>query len=123
MTEDLTKTHSYLPKLVEQLKGGRVDRREFLRTATLLGLSAGAAYGLAGVPLSIATSRPAQAAGGIVRSRIACRRSTIRTPSPGVHHQHRAPVPRLSDPHRFDGITHPCCWRSGSRAKTSRPGP
>lgn len=68
MTEYLTKTHSYLPKLVEQLKGGRVDRREFLRTATLLGLSAGAAYGLAGVPLSIATSRPAQAAGGgIVR--------------------------------------------------------
>ena len=45
MTEDLTKMHSYLPKLVEQMKGGRVDRREFLRTATLLGLSAGAAYG------------------------------------------------------------------------------
>src|SRR5688500_13068774 len=64
MTEDLSKTHSYLPKLVELLKGGRVERREFLRTATLLGLSAGVAYGFAGVPLSIATSRPALAAGG-----------------------------------------------------------
>jgi len=68
MTEDLSKIHSYLPRLVEQLKSGRVERREFLRTATLLGLSVGAAYGLAGLPLSIATAGRAKAAsGGTVR--------------------------------------------------------
>lgn len=40
--------HSYIPELAEQLRKGLVDRREFLRTATLLGMSAGAAYTLAG---------------------------------------------------------------------------
>ncbi|WP_119458495.1 ABC transporter substrate-binding protein [Rhodospirillaceae bacterium SYSU D60014] len=49
MSEDLKKIHSYLPKLVDQLQEGRVDRREFLRTSTLLGLSATAAYGFAGI--------------------------------------------------------------------------
>ena len=29
---------------------GRIDRREFLRTATLLGVAAGAAYAMAGLP-------------------------------------------------------------------------
>ncbi len=36
--------HPYVPELKEQLRKGEVDRREFLRTATLLGVSAGAAY-------------------------------------------------------------------------------
>lgn len=40
--------HPYVPELCEQLREGKVDRREFLRTATLLGVSAGAAYGMAG---------------------------------------------------------------------------
>ncbi len=42
------KQHSYVPRLVEQYRNGRIDRREFLRTATLLGVSAAASYGLAG---------------------------------------------------------------------------
>lgn len=41
--------HPKIPGLVEDLKTGRLDRREFLRFATLLGLSAGAAYGIAGL--------------------------------------------------------------------------
>ena len=45
---DERKLHPYIPKLVEQLEAGRVDRREFLRTATLLGLSATTAYGIVG---------------------------------------------------------------------------
>jgi len=54
--------HPYIPELCEQLRQGRLDRREFLRTATLLGVSAGAAYGLAGKILGTETiSRPAQA--------------------------------------------------------------
>lgn len=48
MSEDIKKIHPYLPTLVNQLRAGKVDRREFLRTSTLLGLSATAAYTLAG---------------------------------------------------------------------------
>lgn len=39
--------HPYLPRLVAQLEERRIDRREFLRTATLLGVAAPAAYALA----------------------------------------------------------------------------
>ncbi len=38
----------YIPELVENLRQKKIDRREFLRTSTLLGLSATAAYGIAG---------------------------------------------------------------------------
>ena len=40
--------HSYIPTLKQNLAEGKVDRREFLRTATLLGMSAGAAYTFVG---------------------------------------------------------------------------
>ena len=46
MTEP--REHSYIPTLKRQFAEGKVDRREFLRTATLLGMSAGAAYAFAG---------------------------------------------------------------------------
>jgi peptide/nickel transport system substrate-binding protein len=69
---DNRKIHPYIPKLVEQLEARRVDRREFLRTATLLGLSATAAYGIVGrvfgesaVPRARAQGTPKQ--GGIFR--------------------------------------------------------
>ena len=41
--------HPYIPELVENLRKKKIDRREFLRTSTLLGLSATAAYGIAGL--------------------------------------------------------------------------
>jgi peptide/nickel transport system substrate-binding protein len=68
MTEDLKRVHGALPDLVEQMQAGAVDRREFLRTATLLGLSASAAYALAG--MEDPAGKPAEAAtmdGGVVR--------------------------------------------------------
>ncbi|MEE9267340.1 MAG: ABC transporter substrate-binding protein [Gammaproteobacteria bacterium] len=40
--------HPYISELVENLRQKKIDRREFLRTSTLLGLSATAAYGIAG---------------------------------------------------------------------------
>jgi len=40
--------HPAMPRLVEDLKDRKIDRRQFLRYATLLGMSATAAYGLAG---------------------------------------------------------------------------
>ena len=53
--------HSYVPELCEQLRKGEVDRREFLRTATLLGVSAGAAYTMAGKILGEAITPRAMA--------------------------------------------------------------
>jgi peptide/nickel transport system substrate-binding protein len=40
--------HIWISKLKQHLAEGRIDRREFLRTTTLLGLSAAAAYAFAG---------------------------------------------------------------------------
>lgn len=42
--------HILIPKLKDQLHGGALDRREFIRFATLLGVSAGVAYATAGLP-------------------------------------------------------------------------
>ena len=42
------KRHPYIPELKEQLRKGEIDRREFLRTATLLGVSAASEYAMAG---------------------------------------------------------------------------
>ena len=40
--------HPAVPEMAEKLRKEEIDRREFLRTATLLGMSAGAAYAMAG---------------------------------------------------------------------------
>jgi peptide/nickel transport system substrate-binding protein len=40
--------HAYVPELADRFAAGRIDRRGFLRTACLLGVSAGAAYAFAG---------------------------------------------------------------------------
>src|SRR5574342_655740 len=42
-----SREHPYIPTLKRQLAERAIDRREFLRTATLLGMSAGAAYAFA----------------------------------------------------------------------------
>ena len=69
---DDRRVHPYIPKLVEQFEARRVDRREFLRTATLLGMSAPVAYGIVGkvlgesaIPRARAQATPKQ--GGIFR--------------------------------------------------------
>ena len=36
-------THSYLPELIDQFRRSEISRRDFLRTATALGMAAGAA--------------------------------------------------------------------------------
>jgi len=43
-----TTIHPAVPELANKLAKGDIDRREFLRTATLLGVSASAAYAMAG---------------------------------------------------------------------------
>ena len=61
---DDRKVHPYIPKLVEQLEARRIDRREFLRTATLLGVSSATAYGMAGRILGENLIDPAMAQSG-----------------------------------------------------------
>ena len=70
MERDIGKIHARLPWLLKQYRGGGLDRREFLRTSTLLGLGAATAYALVGEAEadSIAGSTQlAQATGGTVR--------------------------------------------------------
>lgn len=80
------KSHSYIRVLKEQLADGRIDRREFLRTSTLLGLSATAAYGVVGKLFGegavVAPALAAMPKGGTVR--IAMR------------------VKEIEDPHTYD---------------------
>jgi peptide/nickel transport system substrate-binding protein len=63
--------HPYIPELIDDLRKKKIDRREFLRTSTLLGLSATAAYGIAGQitgqPL-IPAAKAAMAKGGTLRA-------------------------------------------------------
>ncbi len=64
------KEHSFIPTIKQQFAEGKVDRREFLRTSTLLGLSAGAAYGFVGKVTGESFITPAKAAiptGGTIR--------------------------------------------------------
>ena len=63
LRDDLKKTHNYLPTLAQQFKDGKVSRREFLRTATLLGLSSATAYSIVGLPETGSFTKPARAAG------------------------------------------------------------
>ncbi len=56
-----TKEHAYLPTLKSQLAARRIGRREFLRSATLLGMGAAAAYGCAGQLTGQPFACPAQA--------------------------------------------------------------
>jgi peptide/nickel transport system substrate-binding protein len=55
--------HPYIPELQESLRKGEISRREFLRYATLLGLSVGAASALAACgPAATPTAAPAPTA-------------------------------------------------------------
>lgn len=73
--------HAYIPTLKRSLAAGKIDRREFLRTATLLGLSASAAYTFLGQVTGEGLVRSAEAAmphGGTLR--IGMRVSEITNP-------------------------------------------
>ncbi len=69
--KDLGRVHRLLPGLAEKMAEGKLGRREFLRTSTLLGLSATAAYGvvaeLTGVDLMPKASAQEPTRGGVLR--------------------------------------------------------
>jgi len=47
---DKGKLHPYIPEMAEQLRKGKISRRDFVKTASLLGMSAAAAYAATSVP-------------------------------------------------------------------------
>ncbi len=50
MKKNNNEVHPWIPELVSQMERGKLTRREFLRYATLLGMSAAAATSVAGLP-------------------------------------------------------------------------
>ena len=75
---ELDKVHGALHGLVNEMKEGKLERREFLRVSTLLGLSASAAYALAGLPEPI---EQAEAATRAARLRFSMRVVKIDNPA------------------------------------------
>lgn len=70
--DDFGKIHSEIPGLIDQLEKKQIDRREFLRTTTLLGLSATAAFSIVGsltgmVPGTAKKAYAAQKKGGVLK--------------------------------------------------------
>jgi peptide/nickel transport system substrate-binding protein len=62
----MDKLHPIIKAAGQEFADGKLDRREFLRIATLLGVSAASAYGMAGLPIP-AMAQGAPKKGGIVR--------------------------------------------------------
>src|SRR6056297_539854 len=79
---ELEHIHAKLPGLVDQFTAGTLPRREFLRTSTLLGLSAAAAYGIVGGVDPVAAQEREGTMGGELRVGMA--------------------VMEITDPHTFD---------------------
>jgi peptide/nickel transport system substrate-binding protein len=81
-------THEYMPELCDQLARGTIHRRDFLRQACLLGVSAASAYSLAGV----LSGEP------FVRQAVAA------TPKKGGRLKVSMRVQETTDPARFDWV-------------------
>jgi peptide/nickel transport system substrate-binding protein len=85
MSKRPDRIHPYVPEMQEQLRQGRISRREFLRVATLLGVSIPAANFLAACgappPAAAPTAAPAAAAAEAPATRPASRGSSTRTSS------------------------------------------
>ena len=61
------KEHPGVEQMKKSLADGKCSRREFLRTVTLLGVSATAAYSMAGLPDFISSAHAAQKKGGVLK--------------------------------------------------------
>jgi peptide/nickel transport system substrate-binding protein len=83
-----TPIHPQVERMQDALAGGRCDRREFLRTVTLLGVGSAAAYVMAGRILGEHLVDPALAQGG--------------TPARGGTLRCSMPVQEMTDPALFD---------------------
>lgn len=75
---DRKKLHPYVKELRKDLRAGDISRREFLRSATLLGVSAGTAYAMAGLSPEAAARAETPVKGG--KLRVAARLGDISDP-------------------------------------------
>ena len=75
---DRNKHHPYVKELRKDLESGGISRREFLRSATLLGVSAGAAYAMAGLSPEATARAGTPVKGG--KLRVAARLGDISDP-------------------------------------------
>ncbi len=82
--DDLSRVHPTIPKLVEDHKDGKLDRREFLRTTTLLGLSSAAAYALSGKIVGDGLVEPAQAQSGTYGGTLRIQMNVMEIADPAV---------------------------------------
>jgi len=108
--ERATEVHPYIPELKDLYQKGRVSRREFLRTATLLGMSlAGASAFLAacGAP----TAAPTAVAPTAVPTVAPTATSAAAMPKRGGTMTIGSRVPRIDDPARFSWIEGVNQWR------------
>ncbi|MBL6598990.1 MAG: ABC transporter substrate-binding protein [Alphaproteobacteria bacterium] len=81
-------THSYLPELCDQLKTKKIDRRDFLRQAALLGMTTTTAYAMANVLTGETPIKEAMAA----------------TPKAGGALKVSMRVQEMTDPASFDWV-------------------
>jgi peptide/nickel transport system substrate-binding protein len=65
MTEK--RVHPGVDEMKKSLAEGKCSRREFLRTVTLLGVSAATAYSMAGLPNFVSSAHAAQKMGGVLK--------------------------------------------------------
>ncbi|SMF04840.1 peptide/nickel transport system substrate-binding protein [Tistlia consotensis] len=82
------RVHPYVPELCQQLRENKIDRREFLRTACLLGVSAGVAYATADKIMG--------RQGSLIRPAMA------ETPKMGGRLRSSMRVQRMDDPATYD---------------------
>lgn len=82
-------THSYMPELCDQLHAKKIDRRDFLRQACLLGISAATAYSLADV---------------LTGERTVGSSAYAATPKPGGILRVSMRVQEMTDPATFDWV-------------------
>ena len=61
------KMHPGVDEMKKSLAEGKCSRREFLRTVTLLGVSAATAYSMAGLPDFVSPAHAAQKMGGVLK--------------------------------------------------------
>ncbi|MDA7984977.1 MAG: ABC transporter substrate-binding protein, partial [Alphaproteobacteria bacterium] len=83
------KFHSYVPEIADDLRAGKVGRRDFLRTVTLLGVSAGTAYAMAS---------------DILGEDIRPQRASAQTPKRGGTVRSAMRVQRMDDPAIYDWV-------------------
>jgi hypothetical protein len=124
-----TEEHALVPTLKRQLVERQIDRREFVRYATLLGMAAPAAYAFAAKVTGAPLVAPAAAQGTLPKGGTLAHRHALPGPQESPHLQLGRVVQLRASGSRLpgrdgSGQRHPprASSRSGSRAPISRRG-